>query len=120
MHFLLKKKMMRWIESSKGIPLIEINIYSLVIVIPTKKIGHKAIHCRVYRKYNPINVQRYENNKNNAERRNNKSFSPLQDYNVECYKCNNYGHKASECIFPKYDKKINIPNNKKVWKKTKT
>jgi hypothetical protein len=24
--------------------------------------------------------------------RNYNSFSPLLDYNVECYKCNNYGH----------------------------
>jgi hypothetical protein len=48
--------------------------------------GHKAIHCKAYRKYNPRNVQRYENNKNNVERRNYNSFSRLQDYNVECYK----------------------------------
>jgi hypothetical protein len=85
-----------------------------------KNFGHKAIHCKAYRKYNPRNVQRYENNKDNAERRNYNSFSPLQDYNVECYKCNNYGHKASECRLSKYDKRINIPNNKKVWKKKKT
>jgi hypothetical protein len=69
-----------------------------------KNFGHKAIHCKAYRKYNPRNVQRYGNNKDNAKRRNYISFSPLQDYNVECYKCNNYGHKASECRFPKYDK----------------
>jgi hypothetical protein len=36
---------------------------------------------------------------------------------MECLKCNNYGHEASECIFSKYVKEINIPNNKKVWKK---
>jgi hypothetical protein len=59
--------------------------------------AHKAIHCKAYRKYNPRNVQRYENNKNNAKRINYNFFSPLQDYNVECYKCNNYGHEASEC-----------------------
>jgi hypothetical protein len=51
-----------------------------------KNFGHKAINCKDYRKYNPRNVQRYENNKNNAKRRNYNSFSPLQDYNVECYK----------------------------------
>jgi hypothetical protein len=79
--------------------------------------GHKAIHCKAYRKSNLRNVQRYENNKNNAERRNYNSFSPLQDYNFECYKCNNYGHESSECRLSKYDKKINIPNNQKVWKK---
>jgi hypothetical protein len=36
---------------------------------------------------------------------------------MECLKCNNYGHEANECRFSKYVKEINIPNNKKVWKK---
>ena len=36
---------------------------------------------------------------------------------MEFLKCNNYGHEASECRFSKYVKEINIPNNKKVWKK---
>jgi len=48
--------------------------------------GHKAIHCKAYRKYNPRNVQRYEKNKNNAEIRNYNSFSPLQDFNIKCQK----------------------------------
>jgi hypothetical protein len=80
--------------------------------------GHKAVHCKSYRKYNPKNVQRYKKNKNNAEKRNYNSFSPLQDYNVECHKCNNYGHKASECRFPMQSLKTSIPNNKdkNIWK----
>jgi hypothetical protein len=41
----------------------------------------------------------------------------LQDFNSECQKCNNYGHKTSECRFTKYDKKTNISHNKKEWKK---
>jgi hypothetical protein len=85
-----------------------------------KNFGHKAIHCKAYRKYNPRTIQRNENNKDNEERRNYNSFSPLQDYNVECYKCNNYGHEASECRLSKYDKRINILNYKKIWKKKKT
>jgi len=85
-----------------------------------KNFGHKEIQCKSYRKYKPRNVQRYENNKDNAERRNYNSFSPLQDYNIECYKCNNYGHKASKCRLSKYDKNINIPNYQKVWRKKKT
>jgi hypothetical protein len=79
--------------------------------------GHKAVHCKSYRKYNPRNVQRYENNKNNAERRNYNSFSPLQDFNIECQNCNNYGHKASECRFPKYSMKESISNIKENYKK---
>jgi hypothetical protein len=78
--------------------------------------GHKEVHYRAY-KYNPRNVQRYENNKNNAEKRNYSSFSPLQDFNIECQKCNNYGHKASECRFPKYSIKASISNIKENYKK---
>jgi hypothetical protein len=77
--------------------------------------GHKEVHCKAYRRHNPKNVQRSQ--KFNTNKRNYNSFSPLQDYNMECLKCNNYGHEASECIFSKYVKEINIPNNKKVWKK---
>ena len=44
----------------------------------------------------------------------------MQDFNSECQKCNNYGHKTSDCRFPKYDKKTNIPHNKKEWRKTQT
>jgi hypothetical protein len=48
--------------------------------------GHKAVHCKDYRKYKPKNVQRYKNNKNDIEKINYNSFSPLQNYNVECQK----------------------------------
>jgi hypothetical protein len=47
------------------------------------------------------------------------SFSPLQDYNVECHKCNNYGHKASDCRLPKHPiktSKIQEEKHKKTWK----
>jgi hypothetical protein len=81
--------------------------------------GHKAVHCKAYGKYNRGNVQRYKNNRYNTEKRNYNSFSPLQDFNSECQKCNNYGHKTSECRFPKYDKKKDISHNKKEWKKKK-
>ena len=82
--------------------------------------GHKEVHCKSYRKYNSKNAQRYTKNKNNVDKRNQNSFSPLQDYNVECHKCNNYGHKANECRFPKYSTKESISNikenYKKIWK----
>jgi hypothetical protein len=74
--------------------------------------GHKVVHCISYRKYNPKNFQRYKKNKNNVEKRNYNSFSPLKDYNVECQKCNNYGHKASECRLILQSLKTSIPNNK--------
>jgi hypothetical protein len=44
----------------------------------------------------------------------------LQYFNSECQKCNNYGHKTSECRLPKYDKKTSISHNKKEWKKKQT
>jgi hypothetical protein len=83
--------------------------------------GHEVVHCKYYRKYNPRNVQRYENNKNNAKRRNYNSLSPLQDFNIECQKCNNYGHKFSECRLPKNSMKESISsikeNYKKIWRR---
>jgi hypothetical protein len=44
----------------------------------------------------------------------------LQNFNSEFQKCSNYGHKTSDCRLPKYDKKTNIPCNKKEWRKKKT
>jgi hypothetical protein len=61
---------------------------------------HKAVHCKAYGQYNRRNVQRYKNNKYNTEKRNYNSFSPLQNFNIECQKCNNYGHKIRECRLP--------------------
>jgi hypothetical protein len=85
--------------------------------------GHKALHCRAYGQYNHKNVQRYgyKNNKNNnnQENKNYNSFSPLQNYNVECHKCNNYGHKSSDCRLPKLPiktSKIQEEKHKKAWK----
>jgi hypothetical protein len=79
--------------------------------------GHKAIHCKSYRRHNPKNVQRSQ--KFNTDKRNYNSFSPLQDYNMECLKCNNYVHEASKCRFSKYVKEINIPTIKKYGRKSK-
>jgi hypothetical protein len=54
------------------------------------------------------NKDAYKNPKNNFlsnknktsqgfANRNYNSFSPLMNFNIECYKCNNFGHKAHEC-----------------------
>ena len=40
----------------------------------------------------------------------------MQYFNSEFQKCN-YGHKTRDCGLPKYDKKTNIPHNKKEWRK---
>jgi hypothetical protein len=87
--------------------------------------GHKALDCKAYRKNYHKSVQGYghKNNKSsrNQRSRNYNSFSPLQDYNIECYKCNNYGHKASNCRLSKDSMKTSISNSqeekyKKIWK----
>ena len=62
--------------------------------------GHKEVHCKAYGQYNRRNVQRYKNNKYNIEKRNYNSFDPLQKFNIECKKCNNYCHKTRECRLP--------------------
>jgi hypothetical protein len=82
--------------------------------------GHREVHCKGYGQHNYRNDQRYKNNEYNAKKRNYNSFYPLQSVNSECQKCNNYGHKTTECRLPKYDKRTNIPINQKVWKKRQT
>jgi hypothetical protein len=71
--------------------------------------GHKAIHCKSNRRDNPKNVQRSQ--KFNTNKRNYNFFSTLHDYNMECLKCKNFVNEYRECIFSKYVKEINIPNN---------
>jgi hypothetical protein len=53
-----------------------------------------------------------------TKKRNYNSFSPLQNFNIECKKCNNYGHKIRECRLPMQSLKTGNPNkqNKKTWK----
>jgi hypothetical protein len=80
--------------------------------------GHKEVHCKAYGQYNCRNVQRYKNNKYNTKKRNYNSFLTLQNFNIECKKCN-YGHKTKECRLPMKSLKIGNPNkqNKKIWKR---
>jgi hypothetical protein len=89
------------IQLQEELPQKGINNSFLAIVFLVNNFGHKALDCKAYRKNYHKSVQGYghKNNKSNSNQRsrNYNSFSPLQDYNVECYKCNNYGHKASNC-----------------------
>ena len=72
----------------------------------------------------PKRVQGYDHRNtkcsSNQRSRNYNSFSPLLDYNIECYKCNNYNHKASDCRLLKESMKTGTSNiqeeHKKIWK----
>ena len=91
-------------------------------------LGHKEINCRDYtrndimRNRSSYNAPKYNymNNKNGNPHGNGNygSFTPLVNFNIECYKCNNFGHKAHDCrSLIKYDLISN--ENKvplKIWK----
>jgi hypothetical protein len=98
--------------------------------------GHKSINCRANTRYNYLRSRDiykttrndYISNKTTQEFAdiNYNPFSPLMNSNIECYKCNNFGHKAHECrrrlesmrqnmkekYFTKHEEE-----NTRVWKK---
>ena len=59
---------------------------------------HKSMNCRAYGRKN-LRVKNYNLKKNQTidqvKSRNYNSFAPLQERNLECFKCHNHGHKAS-------------------------
>jgi hypothetical protein len=61
---------------------------------------HKAMNCRAYERKN-LRVKNYNLKDNQTvdqvKRKNYNSFTPLQERNLECFICHNYGHKASSC-----------------------
>ena len=78
------------------------------------------MNCRAYGRKN-LRVKNY-NLKNNqtddqVKRRNYNSFTPLQERNLEGFKCHNHGHKENNCRLmeisekPKFNKE-----RKKLWK----
>lgn len=65
--------------------------------------GHKPINYRDYvrndymRNRHGYNAPKDSKAKNFHEGRNYNPFAPLIHYNIECYKCNNFGHKFWDC-----------------------
>jgi hypothetical protein len=81
---------------------------------------HKAMNCRSYRRKN-LRVKNYnlkDNQKvNQVKRRYYKSFAPLQEVDLECFICHNYGHKSSNCRLMEVSEKPKfIREQKKLWK----
>jgi hypothetical protein len=62
--------------------------------------GHKVVNCRANaknrRNYEGYTRNGYPRRPHEAQRRNYNIFESLSD-EVECYKCNNFGHMAKDC-----------------------
>ena len=56
--------------------------------------GHKALDCKAYQKNNQHYSYNNSNHGDNPRSKSYNSFPPLQKYDVECHKCNNYGNIA--------------------------
>lgn len=56
--------------------------------------GHEELDCKSYQKHNQQYSYNNSNPSNNPRRKSYNSFAPLQKYDVEWHKCNNYGHIA--------------------------
>jgi hypothetical protein len=82
------------------------------------------MNCRAYRKKN-LRAKNY-NHKDNQEankfkRRNYNSLAPLQEGDLECFRCLNYGHKASNCRLMEVSGQPRfIREKKKLWKEKKS
>lgn len=72
--------------------------------------GHKAMNCRIFPRRNFSFV-------------NQNPFAPLRNYNIICYKYNNFGHstKFSKSVLTDSSKKVDAKRkakeNVRVWKK---
>ena len=44
-----------------------------------------------------MKVMKKDMSSNKPKGRNHNRFGPLQRYDIECYKCNKFGHMAREC-----------------------
>jgi hypothetical protein len=78
------------------------------------------MNCRACRRKN-LRVKnynlKYKQTVNKVKSRNYNSFSPLQERDLECFRCHNYGHKASSCrLMEVSEKPMFIREKKKLWK----
>ena len=77
--------------------------------------GHKAIMCKAYgRNSYRDNLFHTMNNKSKTMgmRRNHNSFSLLQNSDIECHKCHNFGHKENKCRLMEVTKEPKFIRNK--------
>jgi hypothetical protein len=86
--------------------------------------GHKAINCRANNRNNnnfESHTQRgYSRRPSETQRRIYNRFESLST-EVECYKCNHFGHVAQDCrmtILPKVPQQNNNSQRKEPWKTT--
>ena len=90
---------------SRRPPMSRYQNFFYVLCYACNNYGHKAIDCRTYTRYiNEWGKNRYENSKYQAEEnyvrrsqlapnRNYNRFGVLS-YDIECYRCHNFGHIA--------------------------
>ena len=83
--------------------------------------GHKAMMCKAYGS-NPYRKNMFHSRNNQTKiknmGRNYNNFSPLQDSNIEWYKCHNSGHKASNYRLLEVSEGLKfIREQKKLWKR---
>jgi hypothetical protein len=85
------------------------------------KFGYKAINCKDYAKNKDNNEGHFRINHlikpHQAYNRNHNSFGSLRN-EVECYKCNNFGHMDKDCRLPAPPKKPKQDFNnhqKRIW-----
>jgi hypothetical protein len=81
------------------------------------------MNCRAYGRKN-LRVKNYNLKDNQTvdqvKRINYNSFAPLQEGNLKCFRCHNYGNKASNCILMEVSYKPKFIREKKELCKEKT
>jgi hypothetical protein len=125
----LKKKITEEQHHSRRSPTLRYQTIFLGLCYSCNNFGHKAINCRAYAK-NRSNYEGYSRMNNylrkphEAYNINYNSFGSLNN-EVECYKCNNFGHMAKDCRLivppkePKQDFNNHVKEPSRIWKGSK-